>query len=116
MLLVMPLSVDLSFAGNNTPESKLGIVCTPSWTLNTKKLEETSEPHFIAVCNSLVPISLLRIRLLVAKEKREVTVRIPEMKSLISRIIKCKHSIQLISSKKNSAPLFDVPNKKGTFT
>ena len=87
MLLVMPLSVDLSFAGNNTPESKLGIVCTPSWTLNTKKLEETSEPHFIAVCNSVVPISLLRIKLLVAKEKREVTVRIPEMKSLISRII-----------------------------
>ena len=87
MLLVMPLSVDLSFAGNNTPESKEGIVCTPSWTLNTKKLEETSEPHFIAVCNSLVPISLLRIRLLVAKEKREVTVRIPEMKSLISSTI-----------------------------
>ena len=87
MLLVMPLSVDLSFAGNNTPESKLGIVCTPSWTLNTKKLEEASEPHFIAVCNSLVPISLLRIRLLVAKEKREVTVRIPEMKSRIFSII-----------------------------
>ena len=56
MLLVMPLSVDLTSAGNNTPESKLGIVCTPSWTLNTKKLEETNEPHFIAACNSLVPI------------------------------------------------------------
>ena len=87
MLLVMPLSVDLSFAGNNTPESKLGIVCTPSWTLNTKKLEEASEPHFIAICNSSVPISLLRIKLLVAKEKRDVTVRIPEMKSLIFSII-----------------------------
>ena len=113
MLLVMPLSVDLSFAGNNTPESKLGIVCTPSWTLNTKKLEETSEPHFIAVCNSLVPISLLRIKLLVAKEKREVTVRIPGMKSLISRIINILfNSFHL----KKSAPLFNVPNKKGTFT
>ena len=87
MLLVMPLSVDLSFAGNNTPESKLGIVCTPSWTLNTKKLEETNEPHIIVVCNTLVPILSWQIRLLVAKEKREMTVRIPEMKSLIFSIV-----------------------------
>ena len=87
MLLVMLLSVDLSFAGNNTPDSKFGIVCTPSWTLNTKKLEETNEPHIIVVCNTLVPILSWQIRLLVAKEKREMTVRIPEMKSRIFSII-----------------------------
>ena len=73
----MPLSVDLTSVGNNSPDSKVGMVCTPSWTLNTNKHETTNKPHLIIVSVS-PPIFFIRKRLQVAKEYKEIMVRVPE--------------------------------------
>ena len=74
----MPLNVDLTSVGNNTPESKFGIVCTPSWTLNTNKHETTNKVHRRIVSTSFPPIFLPIKKLQVAKEYNEITVKVPE--------------------------------------